>query len=415
MFEIDGPETATRGRVNESLKFLSKYLAIVPNSNPKANAHKSKLFTSQRVAEHLWWWPRSTLEHSRTDGNEPPKHGRKQHFLCTPGLSGLGRRTVRGWAARLSETGDGLSAGQSPKNTQTGKSDLTWAKDTAADCPWRTSGLSGGKMRRRTVTGTDSVRCWKMNCGQSAIVARTVRRSKTANPNFGNTFCSWPKQEERTVRTWGPDCPCLRAGLSTPGAEAECVTCLCSTLTRKLSGFGPGLSGTRGTEQKNSAPKSPSPWFTRFVAKSTPTATKLDPQDYKAVGELSLRDHRPIWSQSTENRKREKNTSSWDLDQEIAWSVSSWGIGWFPSVERLNSRHSSNQCKKNGSKGLETTNQLKNERGKEKNVNNTLRTQRVILPPNPGGYKEDSGPTVPLEILVLTQITRISGLSLTSN
>jgi hypothetical protein len=36
MFEIDGPETATRGRVNESLKFLSKYLATVPNSNPKS-------------------------------------------------------------------------------------------------------------------------------------------------------------------------------------------------------------------------------------------------------------------------------------------------------------------------------------------------------------------------------------------
>jgi hypothetical protein len=33
----------------------------------------------------------------------------------------------------------------------------------------------------------------------------------------------------------------------------------------------------------------------------------------------------------------------------------------------------------------------------------------VILPPNPGGHKEDSGPPFPLEILVLTQITRISG------
>jgi hypothetical protein len=29
-------------------------------------------------------------------------------------------------------------------------------------------------------------------------------------------------------------------------------------------------------------------------------------------------------------------------------------------------------------------NQLKNERGKEKNVKNTSRTQRVILLPNPG-------------------------------
>jgi hypothetical protein len=65
--------------------------------------------------------------------------------------------------------------------------------------------------------------------------------------------------------------------------------------------------------------------------------------------------------------------------------------------------------------GLEMTDRLKNERGKEKNTKNTSRTQRVILLPNPGGHKEDSGPPFPLEILVLIQITRISGpLSLTS-
>ena len=29
--------------------------------------------------------------------------------------------------------------------------------------------------------------------------------------------------------------------------------------------------------------------------------------------------------------------------------MSSWGIGWFPSIERLNSRHRSIQCKKNES------------------------------------------------------------------
>jgi hypothetical protein len=32
-------------------------------------------------------------------------------------------------------------------------------------------------------------------------------------------------------------------------------------------------------------------------------------------------------------------------------------------------------------------NRLKNERGKEKNAKNTSRTQRVILPSNPGGHK----------------------------
>jgi hypothetical protein len=65
--------------------------------------------------------------------------------------------------------------------------------------------------------------------------------------------------------------------------------------------------------------------------------------------------------------------------------------------------------KRTDQKGLETTNQLKNERGKGKNTKNTSRIQRVILPPNPRGHKEDSGPPFPLEILVHTQIIRISG------
>jgi hypothetical protein len=78
-------------------------------------------------------------------------------------------------------------------------------------------------------------------------------------------------------------------------------------------------------------------------------------------------------------------------------------------VERLNSCHSSNQRRRTDQHGLETTNRLKNERGRRKNTKNTTRTQRVILPPNPGGHKEDSGPPFPLEILILTQITKISG------
>jgi hypothetical protein len=67
------------------------------------------------------------------------------------------------------------------------------------------------------------------------------------------------------------------------------------------------------------------------------------------------------------------------------------------------------KAKRTDQNSLETTNQLKNERGKEKNAKNTSRTQRVILLPNPGGHKENSGPPFPLEILALTQITRISG------
>jgi hypothetical protein len=66
-------------------------------------------------------------------------------------------------------------------------------------------------------------------------------------------------------------------------------------------------------------------------------------------------------------------------------------------------------AKRTNKKGIEKTNQPKNERGKEKNAKNRSRTQRVILLPNPGGHKEDSGPPFPLKILVLTQITRISG------
>jgi hypothetical protein len=66
-------------------------------------------------------------------------------------------------------------------------------------------------------------------------------------------------------------------------------------------------------------------------------------------------------------------------------------------------------AKRMDQKGLETTNRLKNERRKEKNAKNTSRTQSVILPPNPRGHKEASEPPLPLEILVLTQITRISG------
>jgi hypothetical protein len=71
-------------------------------------------------------------------------------------------------------------------------------------------------------------------------------------------------------------------------------------------------------------------------------------------------------------------------------------------------------AKRTDQKGLEKTNRLKNERGKEKNAKNISRTQRVILPPNPGGHKEDSGPPFPLEILVLTQIQGFVDLSLTS-
>jgi hypothetical protein len=65
--------------------------------------------------------------------------------------------------------------------------------------------------------------------------------------------------------------------------------------------------------------------------------------------------------------------------------------------------------KKNGSKWSRNDESTQKREGKENNMKNTSRTQRAILPPNPGGHKEDSGPPFSLEILVLTQITRIGG------
>jgi hypothetical protein len=64
--------------------------------------------------------------------------------------------------------------------------------------------------------------------------------------------------------------------------------------------------------------------------------------------------------------------------------------------------------------GIETKNWLKNERGRRR----TRRTHhiRIKLLPNPGGHKEDSEPPFPLEFLILTLNTWISGhLSHTSN
>jgi hypothetical protein len=85
-------------------------------------------------------------------------------------------------------------------------------------------------------------------------------------------------------------------------------------------------------------------------------------------------------------------------------------------VKRLNSHHSSNQGNKDESKWSRNEESLKNERGKKKNTKNTSQITRTKLLPNLGGHKEDSGPPFPLEFLVLTLNTWISGpLSHTSN
>jgi hypothetical protein len=72
--------------------------------------------------------------------------------MCTPGLR---RRTVRGRAAGLSETGVGLSAGQNPENVMTGKcSDLGREHN---------DGLSAG------CTGLPSVRLQKINRDEQVL------------------------------------------------------------------------------------------------------------------------------------------------------------------------------------------------------------------------------------------------------
>jgi hypothetical protein len=67
------------------------------------------------------------------------------------------------------------------------------------------------------------------------------------------------------------------------------------------------------------------------------------------------------------------------------------------------------KARRTNQKGLETKNRLKNERGKKKNVKNTSQITRTKLIPNPGGHKKDLEPPFPLEFLVLTQNTWISG------
>ena len=44
-----------------------------------------------------------------------------------------------------------------------------------------------------------------------------------------------------------------------------------------------------------------------IAAKSQPTNTKFEPKGHKAVSELLLREHRPIWSQSMQNPMNAKN------------------------------------------------------------------------------------------------------------
>jgi hypothetical protein len=147
-----------------------------------------------------------------------------------------------------------------------------------------------------------------MNCGQSAVQKHRTPNSETASARGVNSNCGLSVVHWRTVRK-------LRIS-------------------------------------KNRAPeKSPPLKLLSICGQISTTATKIGTQDHKTVSELLLReDHRSIWSRSTGNRKGMKNTGFETLFHDLPRSVISWGIGWFSSVERLNSRHRSFQRKKNESK-----------------------------------------------------------------
>jgi hypothetical protein len=68
------------------------------------------------------------------------------------------------------------------------------------------------------------------------------------------------------------------------------------------------------------------------------------------VYRILLKDHHPIWCESTEIKETRKNPSKRTLALDSSRSVISWGIRWFPSVKTFNSRHWSKPSKRNESK-----------------------------------------------------------------
>jgi hypothetical protein len=78
-------------------------------------------------------------------------------------------------------------------------------------------------------------------------------------------------------------------------------------------------------------------------------------------------------------------------------------------VERLNSRHSSNQGNKNEPKWSRNEESAQEREGKEEEREEHITNHKNEFLSNPGGYKEDLGPPFPLEFLVLTLNTWISG------
>jgi hypothetical protein len=168
------------------------------------------------------------------------------------------------------------------------------------------------------------------------------------------------------VWKWTPDCPGLKAGLSAD-TVADCP-----------------LSVNRESARTKSLKNHLSYKIDPISLKSKPTVTKLGKDDHKPVRKLSLRGHRPIWDESTENQKGRKKHPKIRHDLDLPRSTISWGIGWFPSVQRLNSRYRSNQRNKNESK-RSRKNESKARTRRQKM--NSWRTQITTRNTNSGGHK----------------------------
>jgi hypothetical protein len=68
---IEGPKTATRGEVNESLKFLSKYLTAVPKSLSNTETKRRDVHDSDKwvdVPLQHNGTPQTSANHFRTEG-----------------------------------------------------------------------------------------------------------------------------------------------------------------------------------------------------------------------------------------------------------------------------------------------------------------------------------------------------------
>jgi hypothetical protein len=132
-------------------------------------------------------------------------NGGKQHFLCTPELSGLRWRTVRDRAAGLSKIEVGLSAGQNPKNTLTRKCfDLGREHNGGLSAGY--TGLSVGQSPENKPRRIGSGLCSTVNGELSGLQLRTVHSLKTQK-HTEEEFWTPFREQRWTVRALGPDCP----------------------------------------------------------------------------------------------------------------------------------------------------------------------------------------------------------------